>query len=60
MSKIYNIIYPNGSKSPDLKGLTDLTQYIKKNNLDCSALSLHKYGYSRDYKLERRDKDAKI
>lgn len=58
--KIYNIIYPNGSKSHDLKGLTDLAQYIKKNDLDCSALSLQKYGYSRDYKLERRDKDAKI
>lgn len=58
--KIYNIIYPNGHKSYDLIGLTDIIEYIKENNLNCSALSLQKYGYSKDYKLERRDKDAKI
>ena len=58
--KIYNIIYPNGYKSHDLIGLTDIIEYIKENNLNCSALSLQKYGYSKDYKLERRDKNAKI
>ena len=58
--KIYNIIYPNGNKSPNLKGLKDVIQYVKENDLDCSALSLQKYGYSKDYKLERRNKNAKI
>lgn len=58
--KIYNIVYPTGYKSPDLKGLSDMVRYIKENNLNCSALSLQKYGYSKEYKIERREKDAKI
>lgn len=55
--KIYNIIYPNGDKSEDLIGQSGIRNYIKVHNLNCSALSLQKYGYSKDYKIERRNKD---
>ena len=55
--KIYNIIYPNGTKSKNLIGQSGIKKYIKENNLDCSALSLQKYGYSKNYKIERRNKN---
>ena len=54
--KVYNIIYPDGSKSKDLIGQSGIKNYIKSNDLKCSALSLQKYGYSKNYKIERRNK----
>ena len=55
--KIYNIIYPNGEKSIDLIGQSGIKKYILENKLNCSALSLQKYGYSKEYKIERRGKN---
>ena len=55
--KIYNIIYPNGEKSIDLIGQSGIKKYILENKLKYSALSLQKYGYSKEYKIERRGKD---
>ena len=49
--KVYNIIYPDGSKSKDLIGQSGIKNYIKSNDLKCSALSLQKYGYSKNYKI---------
>lgn len=54
--KIYNIVYPDGNKSEDLKGLNEIKKYIEQNKLKCSALSLQKYGVSKDYKIIRRNK----
>lgn len=55
--KIYNIVYPNGEKSEDLIGQSGIKNYIKNNKLNCSVLSLQKYGYSKDYRIERRNKN---
>ena len=55
--KIYNIVYLNGEKSEDLIGQSGIKNYIKNNKLNCSALSLQKYGYSKDYRIERRNKN---
>lgn len=55
--KIYNIIYPDGFISPDLKGNTELKKYVLDNKLDCSGLSLMRHGRSRDFRLEKRDKN---
>lgn len=57
---IYNIIYPDNTKSKDLISRSEVKQYVKENNLDCSALSLIRWGYSRNFKIERRNKNAEI
>jgi hypothetical protein len=54
---IYNIIYPNGKSSQNLMGNKELKNYIKNNNLNCSALSLLRWGYSKKYKIRKRYKN---
>ncbi|WAX11623.1 DNA endonuclease [Enterocloster phage CB473P3] len=47
----YIIVYPNGNKSPKLKGSTEVKKYIDSHNLDVSHSMLMRRGYSRNFKL---------
>ena len=50
---IIELYAPDGRYINKFKGRLEMVNYIKKNNLDCSGLSLFAYGLSRGYTIKK-------